>query len=111
MKINIYYGGRGILDDPTLFVITKMTEVLTELNVNVERFPLYELRNQITSLPASINEADGIDEASLKYEKIIDGMKCHTIEDIRYALEKAGFSKVASDHHGSKPWIAVVATK
>ena len=60
MKINIYYGGRGILDDPTLFVIGKMTEVLTELNVNVERFPLYELRNQITSLPASINEADGI---------------------------------------------------
>ena len=58
-----------------------------------------------------VNEADGIDEASLKYEKIIDGMKCHTIEDIRYALEKAGFSKVASDHHESKPWITVVATK
>ena len=60
MKINIYYGGRGILDDPTLFVIGKMTDVFKELNVNVERFPLYELRNQITSLPASINEADGI---------------------------------------------------
>ena len=60
MKINIYYGGRGILDDPTLFVINKMTAVLSELNVNVERFPLYELRNQITSLPASLNEADGI---------------------------------------------------
>jgi len=60
MKINIYYGGRGILDDPTLFVINKMQAVLTELNVKVERFPLYELRSQITSLPASINEADGI---------------------------------------------------
>lgn len=60
MKINIYYGGRGILDDPTLYVINKMQEVLTELNVKVERFPLYELRSQITSLPASINEADGI---------------------------------------------------
>lgn len=60
MKINIYYGGRGILDDPTLFVINKMQEVLTELNVKIERFPLYELRSQITSLPASINEADGI---------------------------------------------------
>lgn len=64
MKINIYYGGRGILDDPTLFVINKMQAVLTELNVKVERFPLYELRNQITSLPASINEADGIILAS-----------------------------------------------
>lgn len=60
MKINIYYGGRGILDDPTLFVINKMESVLTELNVKVERFPLYEMRGQITSLPASINEADGI---------------------------------------------------
>ncbi|MCR5590820.1 MAG: class I SAM-dependent methyltransferase [Lachnospiraceae bacterium] len=58
-----------------------------------------------------VNEADGIDEASLKYEKIIDGMKCHTIEEITSALKNAGFSKVASDHHGSKPWITVVATK
>ncbi len=58
-----------------------------------------------------VNEADGIDEASLKYEKIIDGMKCHTIEEIRAALENAGFSKVVSDHHDSKPWITVVATK
>ena len=60
MKINIYYGGRGILDDPTLYVINKMQEVLEELNVRVERFPLFEQRNNITSLPASINDADGI---------------------------------------------------
>lgn len=58
-----------------------------------------------------VNEADGIDEASLKYEKIIDGMKCHTIEEITSALGSAGFSKVVSDHHDSKPWITVVATK
>ena len=58
-----------------------------------------------------VNEADGIDEASLKYEKIIDGMKCHTIEEITSALKNAGFSKVVSDHHDSKPWITVVATK
>lgn len=64
MKINIYYGGRGILDDPTLYVINKMQSVLTELNVKVERYSLYELRNQITSLPASINDADGIILAS-----------------------------------------------
>ena len=31
MKINIYYGGRGLIDDPTLFVINKMQEVLEEL--------------------------------------------------------------------------------
>lgn len=60
MKINIYYGGRGILDDPTLYVINKMEQVLEELNVKVERFHLFELKSTITSLPASINDADGI---------------------------------------------------
>ncbi len=58
-----------------------------------------------------VNEADGVDEASLKYEKIIDGMKCHTIKEITDALKSAGFSEVISDHHGSKPWITVIATK
>ena len=28
MKVNIYYGGRGVLDDPTLYVIQKMESVL-----------------------------------------------------------------------------------
>ena len=37
MKVNIYYGGRGILDDPTLYVLDKMEEVLVELRVNVDR--------------------------------------------------------------------------
>lgn len=64
MKINIYYGGRGILDDPTLYVINKFENVLEELNVKVERFNLYEMKNTITSLPASINDADGIVLAS-----------------------------------------------
>ncbi len=58
-----------------------------------------------------VNEADGVDEASLKYEKIIDGMKCHKIEEIEAALKSAGFSEVKSNHHDSKPWIAVVAKK
>ena len=36
MKINIYYGGRGLIDDPTLFVIGKMQEVLEELSEEYE---------------------------------------------------------------------------
>ena len=31
MKINIYYGGRGMMNDPTLYVSDKMQEVLEEL--------------------------------------------------------------------------------
>ena len=60
MKVNIYYGGRGLMDDPTLFVIDKMQEVLEELNVKVERFMLKELKNTITTLPQTLKDADGI---------------------------------------------------
>lgn len=60
MNINIYYGGRGIIDDPTLFVINKMQEVLEELRVNVTRYNLYEMKNGITTLPQTLKEADGI---------------------------------------------------
>lgn len=57
------------------------------------------------------NESDGKDATGLKFEKIIDGMKCHTAEEIESALKNAGFSKVKSVHHKSKPWITVVARK
>lgn len=64
MKVNIYYGGRGLMDDPTLYVINRMQAVLEELNVNVERFNLYELKNNIPTLPQTIKTADGIILAS-----------------------------------------------
>ena len=32
MKVNIYYGGRGLVDDPSLYVVNKLQEVLEELN-------------------------------------------------------------------------------
>ena len=57
------------------------------------------------------NESDGTDATSLKFEKIIDGMKNYTVEQIETALKKAGFSAVTSDHHPSKPWITVLARK
>ncbi|MCR5010657.1 MAG: class I SAM-dependent methyltransferase [Clostridia bacterium] len=57
------------------------------------------------------NESDGTDPASLKYEKIIEGMKNHTAEEIETELKAAGFSEVTSDHHPSKPWITVLARK
>lgn len=60
MKINIYYGGRGVADDPTLFVIGKMQSVLEELNVQVERFHLHEMKNAITTLPQTLKYADGV---------------------------------------------------
>ena len=58
-----------------------------------------------------VNESDGTDATSLKFEKIIEGMKCHTVEEITEALKKAGFSKVKADHHSKKAWITVLAKK
>ena len=60
MKVCIYYGGRGLIDDPTLYVINRMQEVLQELHVVVERFNLHELKNSITTLPQTLKEADGV---------------------------------------------------
>ncbi len=57
------------------------------------------------------NESDGTDETSLKFEKIIDGMKCYTAEQLTDYLKAAGFSEIKKDHHPGKPWIAVVAEK
>ncbi|MBQ9010177.1 MAG: methyltransferase domain-containing protein [Clostridia bacterium] len=57
------------------------------------------------------NESDGLDAAGQKYEKIIEGMKIYTAEQIENALKAAGFRKVTSDHHPSKPWITVLAQK
>ena len=57
------------------------------------------------------NESDGTDAMSLKYEKIIDGMKCYTAEQLSAALKASGFSEVRHDHHPSKPWITVLAKK
>lgn len=60
MKVNIYYGGRGVMDDPTHYVLGKTQEVLNELRVTVERFNLYEQKNMISTLPQTIKDADAV---------------------------------------------------
>lgn len=60
MKVNIYYGGRGLIEDPALYVVGKIEEVLEELRVDVTRYNLFEMKNNITTLPQSFKEADGI---------------------------------------------------
>jgi len=57
------------------------------------------------------NESDGLDAAGKKFEKIIEGMKCYTAEELEAALRNAGFSDVRWDRHGKKPWICVLARK
>lgn len=64
MKINIYYAGRGLIDDPTIYVLNKLEEVFEELHVRSERYNLHELKNNVTSLPSTLKEADGVILAS-----------------------------------------------
>ena len=60
MRINIYYGGRGLIEDSTIYVLNKLTEVLEELRVEVVRYNLFEDKNGINMLPKTLKEADGI---------------------------------------------------
>ncbi len=57
------------------------------------------------------NESDGTDETGLRFEKIIDGMKCYTAEELTAALKAAGFAQVMVDRHPNKPWLTIVARK
>ena len=54
MRIHVYYGGRGLIEDSTLYVLSKITEVLDELRVEVKRYNLYECKNEIAVLASSI---------------------------------------------------------
>ena len=60
MKIAVYYGGRGVIEDTTIYVVNKLVEVLNELNVQVRRYNLYEQKNEIAALSGTIKEVDGV---------------------------------------------------
>ena len=60
MRVHIYYGGRGLIEDPTIYVCDKLTSVLEELRVEVRRYNLFEEKNGISALIKTLKEADGI---------------------------------------------------
>lgn len=60
MRINIYYGGRGNIEDPTIHVMNVIAQVLEELRVEVKRYNLHEERNGILTLPKTLKDADGV---------------------------------------------------
>ena len=60
MRVHIYYGGRGLIEDSTLYVLSRITSVLEELRVEVKRYNLYEYKNEIAVLANGIKEADGV---------------------------------------------------
>ena len=74
MKINVYYGGRGLLEDPTLFVVEKIIQVLQELRVEVTRYNMYEDKSGIATLPNTLKDCDGVIlAASLWHDWVEEG--------------------------------------
>lgn len=60
MHINIYYGGRGIIEDPTLYVLKTIETVFDDIRVSYTRYNLYDMKNSITTLPQTLKDADGV---------------------------------------------------
>ena len=60
MRINIYYGGRGVIDDPTIYVLERMETVLSELRVDVKRYNIYEQKKAVSTLVNTMSGVDGI---------------------------------------------------
>ncbi|EUB32089.1 methyltransferase domain protein [Olsenella uli MSTE5] len=58
-----------------------------------------------------VNEADGEDGSTEKWEKIVGGMTTYTRNQIKAAMEAVGFTDVKTYHHGKKSWIAVLGCK
>lgn len=48
------------MEDPAIYVLNKITEVLKELRVEVVRYNIFEDKNAIATLPATLKEADGV---------------------------------------------------
>lgn len=94
MKVNIYYGGRGFIEDPTLYVINKLTEVLTELRVTVNRYNLFEEKNQIAALTKTVKEADGIILATTIEWYGIGGFMQQFLDDCWLYADKEYISKI-----------------
>jgi len=60
IKVNIYYGGRGLIEDPANYVMNKLIQVLEELNIQVKKYNLYEDIRGISVLPKTLKNTDAV---------------------------------------------------
>lgn len=58
-----------------------------------------------------VNEFDGISEREKKYEKIIDGLKLYSNQELMNYLKQVGFTGIMLFHDEQKHWITVIAKK
>ncbi len=58
-----------------------------------------------------VNELEGEDKSSLKYEEMIEGLKVYKIVELECILKDAGFSEVVVNKAQGKHWFSIVAKK
>lgn len=108
MTINIYYGGRGLIEDPTIYVINKLTEVLEELRVVVNRYNLFEEKHSISTLTRTLKDCNGIILATTVEWLGIGGLMQQFLDDCWLYADKEHLSKlymmpvVTSSTYGEK---------
>ena len=56
------------------------------------------------------NESNGENDKDKKWTEIIKGMKIYTSKEIKYSLEKAGFTQIETNKNG-KGWLCIVARR
>lgn len=94
MKINIYYGGRGLLEDPALYVLNKITSVLEELRVEVNRYNLFEDKQGISTLTRTLKECDGVILAITVEWLGIGGLMQQFLDDCWLYADKENLSRL-----------------
>lgn len=60
INVNIYYGGRGLIEDPANYVMSKLIQVFDELNVGVKKYNLFEDIRGISVLPKTLKDTDAV---------------------------------------------------
>lgn len=60
INVNVYYGGRGLIEDPSNYVMDRLTQVLDELNIQVKKHNLYEDIRGISVLPTTLKDTDAV---------------------------------------------------
>ncbi|MBO5353761.1 MAG: SCP2 sterol-binding domain-containing protein [Lachnospiraceae bacterium] len=94
MKIHIYYGGRGLIEDSNLYVLSRITEVLEELRVEVKRYNLYECKSEIAVLANGVTEADGVILAASVEWYGIGGLLQQFLDDCWLYADKSKMTKL-----------------
>ena len=59
-KVILIYGGTGLINDPTSVVADRISHVLAELNVTIDRIDLYKKQHTIRQFLEALEQADGV---------------------------------------------------